>query len=266
MTTLPVAFLTDYGDGDEFAGSCRLVIERLAPGARVIDLTHGIPPGDVRRGALALEAAAQRAAAAVWLAVVDPGVGTERRGVAVAAGTSFLVGPDNGLLEPAAVALGGVDRLVDISGSPLALEPVAPTFHGRDVFAPVAAHLAAGRALEAAGEESDPASLMTLELPSSRHEGGALTASVLHADRFGNLILSAAPADLDLEPGVRVEVTAPAGRFGAVYGRTFADADDEALVVYEASSGRLAVAVNLGSAADLLGAGRDDELTIARAS
>ena len=119
MTNLPVAFLTDYGEGDEFAGSCRLVIERLARGASVIDVTHGIPPGDVRRGALALEAAAQRAAPAVWLAVVDPGVGTARRGVAVAAGTSFLVGPDNGFLEPAAGALGGVDRLVDISGSPL---------------------------------------------------------------------------------------------------------------------------------------------------
>jgi S-adenosylmethionine hydrolase len=263
--TLPVAFLTDYGQDDEFAGSCRLVLERLAPGVDVVDVSHGIPPGDVRRGALALEAAAARAGASVWLAVVDPGVGTDRRGVALAAGASFLVGPDNGLLEPAAAVLGGAHRLVDVSRSPLALEPVSPTFHGRDVFAPVAAHLAAGRPLEAAGEEADPGSLVPLELPTARHDGDELVAPVLHADRFGNLILGASPGELGVASGGRVAVSAPAGRFGAVRGKTFADATDDALVVYEASSGRLAVAVNLGSAAELLGAGRDDELTLAPA-
>ena len=271
MTKLPVAFLTDYGDGDEFAGSCRLVIERLAPGTSVIDVTHGIPPGDVRRGALALEAAARRAAPAVYLAVVDPGVGTDRRGLAIAAGSSFLVGPDNGLLVPAAEALGGPERVVDVSGSPLRLEPVAATFHGRDLFAPVAAHLASGRPMDAVGEEADRASLAALELPAARRDGDALIAAVLHADRFGNLILAADPADLDpvLGSAERLEITAPAGRFAAVRGVTFADAGEagsEALVVYEASSGRLAVAVNLDSASELLGADRDDELTLAPAS
>jgi S-adenosyl-L-methionine hydrolase (adenosine-forming) len=270
VTKLPVAFLTDYGDGDEFAGSCRLVIERLAPGTRVIDVTHGVPPGDVRRGALALEAAARRAAPAVYLAVVDPGVGTDRRGIAIAAGSSFLVGPDNGLLVRAAEALGGSERVVDVSGSPLRLEPVAPTFHGRDLFAPVAAHLAAGRPLETAGEEVDPASLVALDMPAARREGEALVAPVLHADRFGNLILAAGSAELDAVLGAaeRLEITAPAGRFAAVRGVTFADAGEagaEALVVYEASSGRLAVAVNLDSASELLGADRDDELTLAPA-
>jgi S-adenosylmethionine hydrolase len=262
VTTLPVTFLTDYGYEDEFAGSCRAVIARLAPEVAVVDLTHGIPPGDVRRGALALEAAVARAGPAVHLAVVDPGVGTERRALALRAGDGYLVGPDNGLLTPAAAALGGADRLVDISRSPLALEPVASTFHGRDLFAPVAAHLASGRPLDAAGEQGEPDSLVALELPEARRDGNALVAPVLHSDRFGNLILAASPDQLDGSADDRLEVIAPAGRFGAVRGTTFADAGDEALVVYRASSGRLAVAVNLGSAAELLGAGRDDELTL----
>jgi S-adenosylmethionine hydrolase len=263
---LLVTFLTDYGYEDEFAGACRAVLARLAPEARVVDLTHGIPPGDVRRGALALAAAATRAGTAVHLAVVDPGVGTQRRGVALRARDgSHLVGPDNGLLQPAAEALGGVELLVDVSSTPLALEPVTPTFHGRDVFAPVAAHLAAGRPIEAAGAGADPGSLLALELPRARREGDSLVAPVLHADRFGNLILAAGPGDVDVPLGERLAVAAPAGRFAAVRGRTFADAGEggEALVVYEASSGRLAVAVNLGSAAELLGAGRDDELVLA---
>jgi S-adenosyl-L-methionine hydrolase (adenosine-forming) len=269
VTGLPVAFLTDYGYDDEFAGSCRLVMERLAPGLTVLELTHGIPPGNVRRGALALEAACRRAGPAVYLAVVDPGVGTDRRAVALAAGGSFLVGPDNGLLAPAADALGGTERLVDISRTSLALEPVTATFHGRDLFAPVAAHLAVGRPLEVAGEEGDPASLVRLELPVSRRDGDSLVAPVLHADRFGNLILGAAPGDVPggLAHGSALSIAAPAGTFAAVAGATFADsAAGDAVVVYEASSGRLAVAVNLGSAAELLGAGPDDELTLAPAT
>ena len=131
VTKLPVAFLTDYGDGDEFAGSCRLVIERLAPRTSVIDLTHGIPPGDVRRGALALEAAARRAAPAVYLAVVDPGVGTDRRAIAIATRASFLVGPDNGLLVPAAEALGGIRTVHELTEPAYRLPTLSATFHGR---------------------------------------------------------------------------------------------------------------------------------------
>jgi hypothetical protein len=264
VTTIPVAFLTDYGNSDEFAGSCRLMIERLAPGVRVIDLTHGIPPGDVRRGALALEAAARRAGPAVYLAVVDPGVGTERRAVALTAGHSHLVGPDNGLLALAADALGGVSALVDISASPLALEPVSATFHGRDLFAPVAAHLAGGRPLAAAGAPAEPESLVALELPRPRRDGDSVVAHVLYADRFGNLVLDARPGDLELgERAVSVRVRG--AEFSAVRAPTFAPGAG-GLVVYESSSGRLAVAVDRGSAAELLGAGRDDELTLAPAS
>jgi S-adenosylmethionine hydrolase len=261
--TLPVTFLSDYGYDDEFAGACRAVVARLAPDVRIVDLTHGIPSGDVRRGALALEAAMARAGPAVHLAVVDPGVGTARRGVALAAGGSFLVGPDNGLLTLAATALGGVAEAVDVTDSALALQPVAPTFHGRDVFAPIAAHLAAGRPLAAAGEPIDPGSLAGLELPEPRREGGTLVAHVLYADRFGNLVLDAAAGAFEVGEG-EVSVTVQGNESSAVRGSTFADGAG-GLVVYDDSSGRLAIALDGGSAAERLGAGRDDELRIAPA-
>ncbi len=257
-----LTFLSDYGYDDEFAGACRAVIERLAPGTEVVDITHGIPAGDVRRGALALEAAVARAGVGVHLAVVDPGVGTARRAVAVeSADGSHLVGPDNGLLALAASALGGVRALADISNSALRLEPVAPTFHGRDLFAPVAAHLAAGRPLEAAGDEADPGSLVTLELPVPRREGAQLVVHVLYEDRFGNLVLDARANDLEVGEG-EMSVVAGGESFSAVRGRTFADGAG-GLVVYDDSSGRIGIAVDGRSAAELLAAARDDELTLA---
>ena len=260
---LPVTFLSDYGHDDEFAGACRAVIARLAPEARIVDLTHGIPAGDVRRGALALEATAAHSGPAVHLAVVDPGVGTERRGVALAAGESYVVGPDNGLLMPAAERLGGVREAFDVSRTPLRLEPVAPTFHGRDLFAPVAAHLASGRPLEAAGERIDAASLVSLELPEPRREDDALVVHVLYADRFGNLVLDAKAGDLGVTGG-NLSVVIDGSEHPARRGRTFADGAG-GLVVYDDSSGRLGVAFDGGSAADLLAAERDAELRVSAA-
>ena len=256
-----VTFLSDYGYEDEFAGACRAVIARCAPDVRVVDLTHGIPPGDVRRGALALEAAVSRAGPAVHLAVVDPGVGTERRALALRAGESYLVGPDNGLLVPAAARLGGVAAAIDVSGTPLRLEPVAATFHGRDLFAPVAAHLAAGRPFAAAGEPTEPESLVGLELPEPRREGDALLAHVLYADRFGNLVLDAQPGDSGERTAERILIRAGGREFEGVRGATFADGSG-GLVVYDDSSGRLGIAVDGGSAAELLGVGRDDEVRL----
>jgi S-adenosylmethionine hydrolase len=260
---LSVTFLSDYGYEDEFAGVCRAVIARLAPGARVVDLTHGIPAGDVRRGALALEAVVARTGAAVHLAVVDPGVGSERRGLAIHAGDGFLVGPDNGLLALATTRLGGADEAVDVSSTSLRLEPVAPTFHGRDVFAPVAAHLAAGRPLAAAGETIDPGSMVGLELPASRRDGDALVAHVLYADRFGNLVLDAGTDDLGASPSP-LSIAVAGREFPAVRGATFADGAG-GLVVYGDSCGRLGIAMDGGSAAERLGAGRDDELRLSPA-
>src|SRR3954452_15883389 len=160
----PVTFLSDYGLTDDFVGVCHAVIARIAPEARVIDLTHGIPRHDVRTGALTLARALPYAPAGVHLAVVDPEVGTERRAVAIRCGDEgrVLVGPDNGLLMPAAAALGGAVEAVDIARSPHRLEPVAATFHGRDVFAPVAGHLATGAELAGAGDPLGVDELATL--------------------------------------------------------------------------------------------------------
>jgi S-adenosyl-L-methionine hydrolase (adenosine-forming) len=256
-----VAFLSDYGYDDEFAGVCRAVVARLAPDAQVVDVTHGIPAGDVRRGALALEAAVSRSGPAVHLAVVDPGVGTERRGVALRAGESFLVGPDNGLLAAAADRLGGVDEAVDVSASPLRLEPVASTFHGRDLFAPVAAHLASKRPLAAAGEPAAPDSLVRLDLPEPQRDGETLIAHVLYADRFGNLILDARGDDLGASRASPLSIGAGGRALDAVRGSTFADGAG-GLVVDDDASGRLGIAVDGGSAAELLGVERDDEIRL----
>src|SRR3954465_11986687 len=184
----PVTFLSDYGLADEFVGVVHGVLARLCPDARVIDLTHGIRRHDVLAGALVLERALPFTPPGVHLAVVDPEVGARRRAVAVRTADEdrLLVGPDNGLLIPAAERFGGAVEAVEISRSPWRLEPVSATFHGRDVFAPVAARLAAGEALADAGDPLDPSELVALQLPSARLEQDVLIVHALAADRFGN--------------------------------------------------------------------------------
>src|SRR4051794_37595572 len=188
---MPVlTFLSDYGLLDEFVGVCHGVIARLAPEVRVIDITHGVARHDVRAGALMLDGALPYLPAGVHLAVVDPEVGGRRRAVALrcAEEDRMLVGPDNGLLSLAAERFGGAVEAAEISRSPWRLEPVSATFHGRDLFAPVAAHLAAGEPLAAAGDPLDVADLVALELPSARVEAGALVVHALASDRFGNVL------------------------------------------------------------------------------
>lgn len=265
----PITFLSDYGEQDEFAGACRAVISSIAPDARVIDLIHGLPPGDVRRGALALEAAVPFAPPGVHLAVVDPGVGTARRAVAVRAGEGegIFVGPDNGLLSLALERCGGASEALEISASPFRREPVAPTFHGRDLFAPVAAQLALGTPIADVGEPLDTATLVSLKLPEPEIADGRLTVHVLYADRFGNLILDAKPPALaaaKLEGAKPVTITAGDCHLRAARGTTFADAGSSGLILYNDSSGRLGIAVNRGSAAAAFKVGQDDELTLAR--
>ena len=185
-----VTFLSDYGLDDDFVGVCHGVIARIAPQARVIDVTHGIARHDVRAGALTLRRALPFMPAGVHLAVVDPEVGAARRAVALrcAEPERLLVGPDNGLLALAAARFGGVVEAVEIGRSPLRLEPVSASFHGRDVFAPVAAHLAAGTVeLAAAGHALDPGELVGLALPRARRTDEGLLTHVLHADRYGIL-------------------------------------------------------------------------------
>ncbi len=257
MAARPITFLSDYGYEDEFAGVCRAVIAAIAPEARVIDLGHGVPPGDARTGAIMLLDALPHCPAGVHLAVVDPGVGTARRPIAVRTRDRVLVGPDNGLLSVAIESLGGAVEAVD-----LARETAAATFHGRDLFAPAAARLALGSALGDLGEPIDPSSVQDLEIPRPTVEPGRLVAEVLRVDRFGNVSLTAEPRNLALD---RVVVESPGGPVIAVRGRTFADAREGELLVYADSSGRLALAVNRGSAAAVLGVKPGDQLVLGAA-
>jgi S-adenosylmethionine hydrolase len=263
---LPLSFLSDYGREDEFVGVCHGVVQRIAPGAMVIDLTHDVPRHAVRTGALTLQNAIPFLPHGVHIAVVDPGVGTERRAVALRARDgNYFVGPDNGLLWPAADACGGVVEAVDIVESRYRLEPVSATFHGRDLFAPVAAHLAAGATLADAGRTIDPDTLARLDVPPPELTDGRIRARVVAIDRFGNLQLNLGSDDMKtagFQVGDRLEVLSSRRTGEAVYARTFADAGERQAVVIEDSSGRIAVAVNQGSAAGALGVGIDAELLL----
>jgi S-adenosylmethionine hydrolase len=266
-----ITFLSDYGLEDEFVGVCHGVIARRCPQARVIDITHGVPAQDVRAGALALAGALPFLPAGVHLAVVDPHVGASganaRRALALRTSSEhrLLVGPDNGLLMLAAERFGGVAEAVDISSSPERAAQVSRTFHGRDLFAPVAAALAAGSPLAAVGSHLAAAELRRLELPVAHISDGALLAHVLHSDRFGNLILDASPEQL-LGIGARegsALAVQHAGRLHAArHAGAFADVPVGELLIYEDAQRMVALAVNQGSAAQRLGARRDDQLVV----
>src|SRR3954453_16156762 len=246
----PITFLSDYGLTDEFVGVVHGVLARLCPDARVIDLTHGIRRHDVLGGALALARALPYTPAGVHLAVVDPEVGARRRAVALrtAEDDQLLVGPDNGLLLAAAERFGGVVEAVEVSASPWRLEPVSATFHGRDLFAPVAARLAAGEELAAAGDPIAPDELITLSLPEPELSDSSILAHVLGRDGFGNLSLNLTHEQL-AQTGIRLGRAVRVGQREATFVRTFADVPAGDLLVYEDASRRLAIAVSGGDAA-----------------
>lgn len=260
-----VTFTSDFGLDDEFVGVCHAVIAGIAPDVRVIDLAHG--PRGVRAGAAVLaQAVPYGPDDAVHLAVIDPGVGTERRPVALLAPSgALLVGPDNGLLVDAADALGGVEAAVELRSPAYRLEPVSTTFHGRDLFAPAAAHLASGVPLEDLGPDVDPDGLVRLPEPHVEVATGRLVADVLRTDRFGNVQLAATADQLrEADLGTRARVHAGARVHDAVVAPTFAAAGEGGVVVHVDSAGRAAVAVRGGSAAALLGP--VDRLTLESAS
>jgi len=265
--TRPITFLSDYGLADEYVGVVHAVIAGVCADVRVIDLGHGVPRQDVRAGAAMLARALPFAPPGVHLAVVDPEVGARRRALALrtAEQDRLLVGPDNGLLLPAAERFGGISEAVEISASPWRLESVSATFHGRDLFAPVAARLACGAPLAEAGTPVEPAELVTPELTQPRHEPGALVAHLVASDTYGNAVLDAAHRDL-VESGLRLgdPIAARAGsrRVRGVVARTFADVDPGMLLLYEDASGALALAVNGGDAAALLGVRAGDEVRL----
>jgi S-adenosylmethionine hydrolase len=265
--TRPILFLTDFGLDDEFVGTCHAAIARIAPEARVLDLAHGIPRQDVLRGALVLADTVPYAPAdTVFLGVVDPGVGTDRRALVVEAGEALLVGPDNGLLSLAWEALGGARRAFSIESEAFNPAKASPTFHGRDVFAPVAARLAEGVSPESVGPSVDPASLERVEVPSPEVEPGRVVCRVVAVDRFGNAHLAGEPDVLE-EAGIanvpRLEVRAKGHRSFAREARTFADVPEWAVGVVVDSSGRLALVRNGESAAESLDLEPGDEVEIA---
>lgn len=251
-----ITFTTDYGLADGFVGVCHGVIAGIAPAARVIDVTHQVTRGDVRQGALVLAQTLPYFPAAVHVAVVDPGVGTTRRAIAVATASAVLIGPDNGLLAWAADALGGARAAVELTNDELFVRPVRHTFHGRDIFAPVAAHIAAGRPLTDAGPSIEVASLVRLPAPRLTTAAGVLTAEVLAVDQFGNVQLAAGAAELTTlgATGDPVRVAGSPAKLG----QTFGSVAEGELVVYLDSSDQVAVAVNRGDAARRLGLGPGD--------
>jgi S-adenosylmethionine hydrolase len=263
----PITFLSDYGYADEFAGVCRAVIARIAPDARVIDITHGLRRHAVRQGAIVLANTLPFTPAGVHLAIVDPGVGTERRPVAIEVDEErrVLVGPDNGVLALAAERLGGATAAVDLSTSPFRLEPVTATFHGRELFAPVAARLALDASLAEAGEPLEPSSLATLELPEPRLYQDRVVAHVVYVDGFGNTALNVGHDDLAatfLKLGHQAVVDTGRTRITVPFGRAYADVGPGQGILYEDSSRNLALAVNRDSAAEMLGLAPDDEVVL----
>jgi S-adenosylmethionine hydrolase len=265
-TSETVTFLSDYGHADEFVGVVHSVIRSLAPHAAVVDLTHEIPPHDVRAGALCLARAVQYLCPGVVLAVVDPGVGTARRAVAleVGAGQSFLVGPDNGLLAPAVAMVGGADRAVSLTNAEYQIPAPGPTFAGRDVFAPAAAHLCNGVDLYELGEPVDTSSLLPAVMPVPHLDGDTLSAEVLWVDRYGNAQLNVGAEDLE-GWGERIGL-----RWGDGESRTarwvhaYDDLTPTDIGLLVDSYGLVTVSVARGSAASRLGLRASEELRLVR--
>ncbi len=251
-----LSFLTDYGLEDGFVAACHGVAARIAPHATIIDVSHLVPPGDIRRGAAVLAQTVPYLPPAVHVAVVDPGVGTERRGVAVQAGGSIFVGPDNGLLSWAVASSGGAARAYHLTNRELWLEQVAATFHGRDIFMPVAAHLATDAEPGAAGEEIDVGDLVTLPTPERAVRGSTAEGEVLTVDRFGNIQLTITSSDaaaIGVRPGDAVQLQLGRHRLTVPYRDMFGAVAAGELVAYADSAGLVSIAVNGGDAAQRLG-------------
>ena len=233
----------------------------------MIDITHGIQPTNVLQGALVLASTLPYMPEGVHLAVVDPGVGGDRKPLALRGRDGRLyVGPDNGLLLVAAERLGGVEEAVELAEPAYRLEPVARTFHGRDIFSPAAAHLAAGVELEALGPKVAADELVRLELSTPDIGARRIRATVLYVDRFGNVQLNLRPADLErvgIDEGSRVEVEVGFERYFAVAARTFAEVRRGDIVLYEDAYGNIALAINRGNAAEMFVAevGQEIKLT-----
>jgi S-adenosylmethionine hydrolase len=243
-----IAFLTDFGLQDDFVGTCHGVMARIAPEARVIDVTHGIAPQAIMQGALVLRSTMKFMPVGVHLAVVDPGVGGERRPLAVRTSD------------------GRIEAAHELADERYRLPEVSRTFHARDVFAPAAAHLASGIAIDELGPPIDPSELVRIETPDPEIGQSMISATVVAVDRFGNVstnMLRDHVARLDVARGDRVEVRLTFDRYYATVADAFADAPPGELILYEDSYGFMTLAISNGNAARLTGVGLGDELRIA---
>ncbi len=270
-----VSLLTDFGSRDPSAGIMRAVVLGICSEAAIIDISHDVDKYRVRDAALLLWSAAPYLPIGAHVAVVDPGVGTERRAVAMeTARGDHLVGPDNGLLLPAASRLGGIVRVHQLDSPQYRLPVISSSFHGRDIFAPAAAHLAMGVPLEFMGPALDPRSLRMLLWPEPEVYPGVLRSSIIYLDTFGNVKLSAlvghlfgAMGPLGMGEPVYLRVTDPQGTsdLQLSWVDTFGNVPPGEALLYEDSYGRLTIAVNQGSAAEVLGLREDAEVVVTRA-
>lgn len=258
-----IVFLSDFGYRNEWVGICHAVIDRIAPESRVVDLSHGVPPLDVRGGALVLaDSLPFIRHDAIVLAVVDPSVGRDRDVAVETRDGRLLVGPDNGLLSPAWRACEGVARAVSVTSPEVVLEPVSPSLHARDVLAPAAAHLAAGMPLAALGEELDPGSLAQVQVPTPVVEPGKIACEVLDLNRFGNVQLNVRESHLaaaGLDRTERIAVEAHAGSAVAERVSTYADlGEGEWGLIVDPRGWLSVIRGNPANAADALGVGSAD--------
>jgi S-adenosylmethionine hydrolase len=261
-----ITFLTDFGLRDDFVGTCHGVMKRIAPEVQIIDITHGIPPQAVLQGALTLANTLPFMPVGVHLAVVDPGVGGARRALALRDGEGRVhIGPDNGLLIPAAEKLGGIAEARELTNPEYALESVSRTFHGRDLFSPAAAHVSLGVPLAELGPPIDPDALARLDVPQPEVGTTRINCTVLSIDRFGNMQLNLERSHLekaDVVPGTRIELQVGAERYFAVAARTFADARPGDVILYEDAYRNLSIAISGGNAAVTFGASEGQNIRI----
>jgi S-adenosyl-L-methionine hydrolase (adenosine-forming) len=250
-----ITFLSDFGLKDDFVGTCHGVMKRIAPDAEIIDITHGIPPQSILQGALVLANTIEYMPAGVHLAVVDPGVGGPRRPLALRDQEGRLyVGPDNGLLLPAA-SRAGVAAAHELANPEYALESISRTFHGRDLFSPAAAHLPNGVPLEKLGPPVDPEGLVALDVPTPVLGDRSALATMLYVDSFGNIMLNLSREDVEriwIVSGTRLELDVSGERYFAVMARTFADARPGDVILYEDSYRNMSIAISRGNAARML--------------
>ena len=260
-----VTFLSDFGLQDDFVGTCHGVIKRIAPEAQIIDITHGIQPQAVLQGALVLANTLPYMPPGVHLAVVDPGVGGHRRAIALRDSEGRLfVGPDNGLLLPA-VERAGIEAAHELANPAYALPSISRTFHGRDLFAPAAAHLVCGTPLAELGPPIDPETLVQLDVPEPAFSEGVIGATALYVDSFGNIALNLTREDLEqagIVPGTRLELDFEGEKYYAVCARTFADARTGDVILYEDSYRNMSIAISSGNAAAMLHVGVGQSLGI----